>query len=206
MDAVRLRTAALLPLLLLLAAAPLSGQRGGEQVLLTPAEALREVFPAAASYASRPWRPDAAARAALEERLGRPLREAEFPFLAVYDARSRFLGWALVTEERGKYRPITFMVGVAPDGRVQDVAVMVYREDRGGEVRRRRFLNQYRGRDARDPIRIDRDIVNVSGATISVRSVNAGVRKTLAVVETAFGRGAPTLAAGAPLRPIASLR
>ena len=34
-----------------------------------------------------------------------------------------------------------------------------------------------------DPIRLNRDIINISGATISVHSVNAAVRKTLALLE-----------------------
>ena len=85
-----------------------------------------------------------------------------------------------MTEEVGKYRPITFMVGVTPQLTVRDVAVMVYRESRGGDVKRKRFLSQYRGKSTRDPIDVGRDIINISGATISVRSVNAGVKRVLA--------------------------
>jgi len=189
-----------------LAAAGAEAQRDEDvQVLLSPQQALQEIFPAAAAFTEREFRPSAEQRAALERELGRPLYEPSYPFLAVFDAGRRFLGYALVTEERGKYRPITFMVGVTPDVRVQDVAVMVYRESRGGEVQRRRFLSQYRGKGLRNPIAINRDIINISGATISVRSMNAGVRKTLALVQQAFGRQQPSVAAGG-LRPVGSLR
>ena len=37
--------------------------------------------------------------------------------------------------------------------------------------------------NAGDPIRINRDIVNISGATMSVRALNFGVRKVLALTE-----------------------
>lgn len=193
--------------IILLAPASLGAQQGGRdvQVLMTAPQALHEIFPQAASYAPREYRPQPQERAGLERQLGRPLYEAAYPFLAVFDAQRRFLGWALVTEERGKYRPITFMVGVTPDGRVQDVAVMVYRESRGGEVQRRRFLAQYRGKSLRNPVDINRDIINVSGATISVRSLNAGVRKVLAVAQQAFGGQAPAVAASA-LHGVDSLR
>ena len=70
--------------------------------------------------------------------------------------------------------------------KVESVHVMVFRESRGGEVRRRRFLAQYDGKSLRSPIRINRDIVGVTGATLSVRAMNAGVKKSLAVVQTAF--------------------
>ena len=176
----------------------------GVQVLLTQAEAVLEIYPAAASFRVHEFAPTAAERARLEETLGRRLFEARYPFLVVYDDAGLLQGYALVTDERGKYRPITFMVGVTPDFRVRDAAVMVYRESRGGEVQRQRFLSQYRGKTLRDPIQINRDIINISGATISVRSMNAGVRKTLAVAQAAFADGVP--AAGGALRPIASLR
>lgn len=174
------------------------------QVLLTQAEAVLEIFPGAASYAVHEFEPTRAQRAQLEETLGRRLFEPRYPFLLVYEAAGRMAGYALVTEERGKYRPITFMVGVTPDFRVVDAAIMVYRESRGGEVQRERFLSQYQGKTVRDPIQINRDIINISGATISVRSVNAGVRKTLAVAQAAFAGGAPTM--DGALRPIATLR
>lgn len=192
-------------LALAILAAPAAAQQDDVQVLLTPQRALAEVFPGAASFVQREYRPSAAQRAQLERQLGRELFEPSYSFLLVHDARQRFLGYALVTEERGKYRPITFMVGVRPDGAVQDVAVMVYRESRGGEVQRRRFLTQYRGRTLRNPIAINRDIINVSGATISVRSMNAGVRKTLALVQTAFGSRPPAVAVDT-LRPLQALR
>lgn len=208
MNAKRIRLV-LLVLALLPAARPgkLAAQ-GGErdvQVLLTAPQALAEIFPEAAGVATWNWKPSAAGRAALEQKLGRPLGEPEYPFLLVYDRARRFLGYALVTEEHGKYRPITFMVGVTPQHAVRDVAVMVYRESRGGEVKSRRFLGQYRGKTLRSPIQSNRDIINVSGATISVRSMNSGVRKTLALVEEAFGPEPPPVAAAA-IRPVGSLR
>lgn len=174
------------------------------QVLLTTEQAIREVFPAAAAFRVHEFVPTSAQRAHLEDALGRRLFEPAYPFMLVYDRAGALQGYALVTDERGKYRPITFMVGVTPDLRVADAAVMVYRESRGGEVQRRRFLVQYRGRTLRDPIQINRDIINISGATISVRSMNAGVRKALAVAALAFASGAPA-AAGSP-QPLASLR
>lgn len=100
-------------------------------------------------------------------------------------------GYAVVTEEIGMYKPITSMVGVTPDGRVGEVAVMVYRESRGGDVRRKRFLSQYRGKKMSDPIRINKDIINVTGATLSVRSMNAQVREALATVQELFLKEKP---------------
>ncbi len=98
-------------------------------------------------------------------------------------------GYAVATDETGKFHHITFMVGVTPDGRVKRTDVLVYRESRGSEIRQRRFLQQYAGKSLRDPIRANRDILNVTGATLSVHAVNRGVRKVLGVIREAYGIG-----------------
>ncbi|MGH7699980.1 MAG: FMN-binding protein, partial [Gemmatimonadales bacterium] len=187
------------PVVLLLGAPGVAAAQAG--VYLTEREAIREIFPAARSVATDTIRPDSAARTEIERSLGRRLVESEFPFRRVYTespscnvqrATCNVLqGYSLVTEERGKYRPITMLVGVDTSFRVAGVRILVYREPRGGEVARQYFLRQYRGKRAGDPIRLNRDIINISGATISVHSVNAGVRKTLALVVRHYRGAAP---------------
>jgi FMN-binding protein len=92
------------------------------------------------------------------------------------------LGYAVVVEEIGKHRPITFVVGVRPEGSVQDVALMEYREPYGGEIRYPRFLAQYRGKNLSAPMLPFRDIRNITGATLSAEAVGRGVRKALALL------------------------
>ena len=161
----------------LIAAAP---ALGAQEVLLTPEQALREIFPEGVRTVTERRVLDATASERLGKALGRRVDEGEREVARVYDAAGTLRGYAVVTEEVGKYRPITFMVGVTPELTVRDVAVLVYRESRGGEVRRKRFLSQYRGKSGKDPLDSNRDIVNISGATISVRSLNAGVKRVLA--------------------------
>lgn len=163
--------------LLALVAAPAAR---GQEVLLTPAQALHEIFPEGARTSVERKRLIPGARDSLERSLGRRILEDEVDVTRVFDAAGTPLGYAVVAEETGKYRPITFMVGVTPRLAVKDVVVMVYRESRGGDVKRRRFLDQYRGKTANDPIDANRDIINISGATISVRSMNRGVKRVLA--------------------------
>jgi len=93
------------------------------------------------------------------------------------------LGYAVIVEEIGKHRPISFVVGVQPDGKVRDVAVMAYREAYGGEVRSRRFLAQYRGKSSTDDLRPYAEIKNIAGATLSVEAAGRAVTKALAVVD-----------------------
>lgn len=167
--------------------APASVARAQEGVFLTPEQALHEIFPEVARSTVEHRVLDAPLRQRLEQRLGRPIYESAVDVTKVFDASGAFRGYAVITEEIGKYKPITFMVGVTPQLAVRDVAVMVYRESHGGDVKRKRFLDQYRGKTANDPIDANRDIINISGATISVRSMNAGVKRVLTELTMLYG-------------------
>lgn len=165
---------------------PTAEEIGQIQVYSTEAEARARLFPGAAGFEHRVHAIDSTARAVLTKQLGHRVVDDSF---AVYIARGdqgQLLGYAAVTEEVGKYRPITFMVGIDEALKIEDVAVLVYRESRGAEVRRSRFLRQYRGKSSGDPIRINRDIINITGATMSVRALNAGVRRTVALTELIY--------------------
>lgn len=83
----------------------------------------------------------------------------------------------------GQYQPITFAVEILPPGRVGRVELMVYRETRGGEIRRRAFLDQFSEKSLSDPIAIKQDVQHITGATLSSRAVSAGVRLALTLYQ-----------------------
>ena len=90
------------------------------------------------------------------------------------------LGFAQVGNVIGKDQPITFLVAMDPANRLRDVDILVYREPYGGEVAYEAWRKQFRGKRAADPLQVGRDIRSISGATISVHAVTAGVRRMLA--------------------------
>ncbi len=104
----------------------------------------------------------------------------------------QLLGYAIIVEEIGKHRPITFVVGVRPDDTVSDVAVMAYREAYGGEIKSKRFLTQYHGKSGAASLQPFADIKNIAGATLSVEAAGRAVKKALAVARWVFGAGAGT--------------
>jgi Na+-translocating ferredoxin:NAD+ oxidoreductase RnfG subunit len=169
---------------------PSEEEIGSVQVYLTPGEALREIFEGAAGADTVTAVLLPSERQALEKKLGESLPSDTLQVLRPRDAQGVPLGYAVVAEEVGKYRPITFMVGAGPDLKVKNVEVLVYRESRGGEVRLDRFLRQYRGKSGQNAIRINKDILNVAGATMSVNALNHGVKRVLLCLETLAARGA----------------
>jgi len=152
---------------------------------LTLDEALGKVFAKADTLWTERWTPDGTERATLEAALGWRLPDESVVF---HRARrgNKPLGWAVVAEEKGRFKPITFMVHVKPDGEVGKVLVMTYRESRGDGVRRQRFLKQFRGKSLDDPLRVNRDVTILSGATLSSRALTAGVKRVLALVRARY--------------------
>ena len=108
-----------------------------QEVLLTREQALHEIFPEVVRIETERRPISTESRGALERTLGRHIPERDVEVTLVFAGDGSLRGYAVVAEEIGKYRPITFMVGVTPDATVRDVAVMAYRESRGGDVRRR---------------------------------------------------------------------
>ncbi len=167
---------------------------------LSREEALLEVFPSSVTYVVETITLSDAQIREAEAELYRKIGERTVEVTLCYDAEDRLLGYAVISDEQGKYRPITFIVGIEPHFKVNKVAIMVYREDRGGEVRMPRFLYQYRGKSIDDPLRVNRDIVNISGATISARAITDGVKKVLYLVTQRFADHPPPLVpSGKPL-------
>jgi hypothetical protein len=91
-------------------------------------------------------------------------------------------GLLVIDNVKGKDQMITYLVALTPDLAVRDLEILAYREPYGGEIRNRSWRHQFVGKTATDQLRPGRDIVNITGATISVRAVTAGVRKILATV------------------------
>lgn len=80
----------------------------------------------------------------------------------------------------GKDQPITYLVAVDTALQLLDVDILVYREEYGGEVAYESWRKQFRGKRPGDGMQVGREIRGISGATISVNAVTAGIRKMLA--------------------------
>lgn len=167
---------------------PLLAQEGA-QVYLTVDQAPRVVLPNADQWERRDIRltPAQAEQARKLSAPAKPTIWEPFYISFVGKKAGQVVGYAVICEEIGKHRPITFIVSAAPDGKVLDVAIMSYREPVGGEIRQEKFLDQFSGKNLRNPILQYRDIHNISGATLSVQALSRGVRKALAVMQVAFG-------------------
>lgn len=156
--------------------------REGEPIpLMSIDEARAEAFPGATwRIERRSLGREASARVA--RRSGRPV-EAGPVEVHVATRDGRTVGYGLVLEEVGLHHPITFFVAIGADGRVVDSLVLVYRESRGDEIRLARFRRQLKGLGLRDPIRINRDVIHITGATYSCRATTDVLRRALSTLD-----------------------
>ncbi len=81
----------------------------------------------------------------------------------------------------GKHEFIDYMVVLDREGKVQFVEILAYRESYGGEIRDESWRKQFSGKSRKEPPEHEKNIVNISGATLSSRHVTDGVRKLLAI-------------------------
>jgi hypothetical protein len=159
-----------------------------EGVFLKEDEAPKAVFPDAISFSRRVIPSTPELKEKIKQRMGKtPTSVWEDSYVTFVAKKGEtILGYAVIVEEIGKHRPITLVVGVGADHKIKDAALMVYREAYGGEVRDRRFLQQYKGKGLKDPLLPYRDIQNISGATMSVEAIGRGSKKALALVDLIY--------------------
>lgn len=167
------------------------------EVFLTEDEALKLMFPKSEQIRKDLIRLTSEKKTLIEERIGWKFPEDAFE-VYIGETGTQIDGYALIQNTIGKHKPMTYMVGVDAHGRVSNVELLVFREARGSEVRTKRFNVQYEGKTASDPVRLNKDIINISGATMSVRSMTAGIKRVLVLVDEFYlkpaGLGSDTVA------------
>lgn len=158
-------------------------------VLTSVEEASKQIFPEAEHFEEQIKMLSDAQFNAVQE-------SANLELSPEYDTVFRFhaakkgedvLGYTAEDVAPGKWGSIKYLVGFDPDGSIKDVVVIEYSEKRGKPVAKKRFLKQFRGKNADDAIRIMRDIRGVTGASISSNGVTNGIRKMTHVFAAVYG-------------------
>jgi len=153
-----------------------------EQVHLRTEQALARAFPKLSRLESAVIRISPERRQTIREERGISVSDAPQRIYRGFAVDGSPLGTALFVDEIGKFRPITFIVSLDPQQKVRDVAVCVYRESHGAEITRSRFLRQFRKKGIDDSLRLHREVINISGATLSGRASIRAVRRALVLV------------------------
>lgn len=149
-------------------------------VYLSTDQAQRALFPAATAFTPAGVTLSGAQLAQIKKLSGTPQRTAT-PAIWKVSQSGRFMGWVLIDQVIGKHEFITYATGISVDGSVTGVEIMRYLESYGGEVANPKWRGKFRGKMLADKFRLNVDIPNISGATLSSRNVTDGVKRLLAI-------------------------
>ncbi|WP_426101140.1 FMN-binding protein [Massilia sp. TSP1-1-2] len=145
---------------------------------LTVAAAQTLLFPKASSFVEHPLKFSAEQRDRIKAMAGVRQRTDEQKLWRV-ERDGQLQGWFIVDEVVGKHEFITYATAISPDGHVLGLEVMSYRETHGGQIRDMAWRKHFFGKTLASPFKLDEDVPNISGATLSSRNVLDGVKRLL---------------------------
>lgn len=96
------------------------------------------------------------------------------------EAGGKMVGFFVFDRVVGKHLFIDYAVALTPAGAVHKVEILQYRESYGGEIRSPSWLAQFVGKTSGSALKINGDIRNIAGATLSSTHVTEGVKRILA--------------------------
>jgi Na+-translocating ferredoxin:NAD+ oxidoreductase RnfG subunit len=149
---------------------------------LTIVEAQKICFPKADQFESRSVELNKEQIKSLEKNSGSKMVGKTVSYEAAYQG-TNFLGVVVTDRVLGKHELIDYVVAVSPEGKALQIEILEYREHYGGQIRESKWRNQFKGKTASAPLKLNEDIYNISGATISCRHVTEGVKRVLATYE-----------------------
>lgn len=145
-------------------------------------EAAKRSFPDATSFKETTLQLSEDDARAVANATGLALRVAPLRALVAMGGE-KAMGVVVVDGVIGKFEMIDFAVGITPDSKIRNVEILTYRESHGYEVKLPAWRKQFVGKGKTDKLRVDEDINNISGATMSATHVTDGVRRIVAIVD-----------------------
>jgi len=95
------------------------------------------------------------------------------------ETNDTFLGYAYLSKAPSKTAQFDYLVLLDKNLIVLKSKVLIYREEYGGEIGSKRWLKQFIGKTKNDQVNYGDNIVGISGATISVRSMTNAMNDLL---------------------------
>ena len=89
------------------------------------------------------------------------------------------LGYAYISSAPSKTAEFDYLVLFDKEWIIVKSKVLIYREEYGGEIGSKRWLKQFIGKNTSDELIYGDNIIAISGATISVRSMTNAVNNVL---------------------------
>ena len=89
------------------------------------------------------------------------------------------VGYAFIDKAPSKTDAFDYLIIIDTNLIIKKANVLIYREDYGAEIGSRRWLKQFIGKSSSDHLKYEREIIAISGATISARSMTIAINTFL---------------------------
>jgi Na+-translocating ferredoxin:NAD+ oxidoreductase RnfG subunit len=152
---------------------------------LTVEEAQRILFADADAFTPVPVHLSSEQMRAIRDMSGVRQREAD-PEIWRAQKSGQTIGWVLIDNVVGKHEYITYALALSMEGSVLGIEILSYRESYGDEIRDGEWRAFFEDKIVSDPFKLNEDIPNISGATLSCRNVTNGVKRLLALHQIAL--------------------
>lgn len=174
-----------IPTLLMIPAAIVAVSPAFANDYLSVAQAQKALFPEADRFVETPVLLTDGQRDTIEDKAGVSQRwKKQDVWRAEKDGK--LIGWFIVDNVIGKHEFITYAVALLPEGKVKSIEIMSYRETRGEQVREASWRKMFEGKTLADPFKLDKDVPNISGATLSCKNIMNGVKRLLVLQKVAL--------------------
>lgn len=155
-------------------------------VFMSRTEALAWAFPEADHVDEQRFVLNEEQVGAIEQRAQSKL-ESRIVTLYVGRKGDQVLGYAVIDQHNVRTLPEAFLVVLSPEGEVKRLRVLAFHEPPEYKPSDR-FLAQFEGKQGGTPLRLQREVHGIAGATLSSQAVTGGVRRVLAYHEVLIRR------------------
>ena len=95
------------------------------------------------------------------------------------ESNSKLIGYAYIDTAPSHTAKFDYLILLDKNLIIAKTKVLIYREDYGGEIGSKRWLKQFIGKTSVDSLKYEKDIIAISGATISALSMTRSVNSFL---------------------------
>ncbi len=85
--------------------------------------------------------------------------------------------WLIFDQVIGKHENIDVAFALTSSGKVKGIEILVYRETYGHEIRNLNWRKQFFGRGSESHLTLDKEIKNISGATLSCSHITDAINR-----------------------------
>ncbi len=116
----------------------------------------------------------------------RELSSVREPFKGERVWRTDLGEWFIIDEVLGKHEMIKYALAINANGTIKGIEIMEYVESYGYEVAEASWRSQFTGKSADATLKLNKDIKNISGATLSCKHMTDGIKRLMVMYDIAL--------------------